>query len=149
MSFSLALGPIGLGSLFSCGLAAPQALTGTATLRRLLVNMGDGSGFSIQILKFRMTENGHSEPIDNGCSNSRQERAWGTSGRMGKRREKRVAGCFPEGSSGRDLCFGGADGDRTRDLMTASHARSQLRYSPIGKTVSIAEGDQPRKAGAL
>ena len=35
--------------------------------------------------------------------------------------------------------FGGADGDRTRDLMTASHARSQLRYSPIGKGESIAE----------
>jgi hypothetical protein len=26
---------------------------------------------------------------------------------------------------------GGADGDRTRDLMTASHARSQLRHSPL------------------
>src|SRR4030095_5557617 len=37
---------------------------------------------------------------------------------------------------GRDLrtCrVGGADGDRTRHLMTASHARSQLRYSPIGE----------------
>jgi hypothetical protein len=28
------------------------------------------------------------------------------------------------------MISGGADGDRTRDLMTASHARSQLRYSP-------------------
>ena len=25
---------------------------------------------------------------------------------------------------------GGADGDRTRDLLTASQARSQLRHSP-------------------
>lgn len=25
----------------------------------------------------------------------------------------------------------GADGGRTRDLMTASHARSQLRHSPF------------------
>jgi hypothetical protein len=41
------------------GWSALQALTGTAALRRLFVNMGDGSGFSIQILKFRMTENGH------------------------------------------------------------------------------------------
>ena len=27
--------------------------------------------------------------------------------------------------------LGGADGDRTRDLVTASHARSQLRHSPF------------------
>lgn len=26
--------------------------------------------------------------------------------------------------------FGGAEGDRTPDLMTASHALSQLSYSP-------------------
>jgi hypothetical protein len=28
--------------------------------------------------------------------------------------------------------FGGAEGDRTPDLMTASHALSQLSYGPIG-----------------
>ncbi len=28
------------------------------------------------------------------------------------------------------LLFGGAEGDRTPDLMTASHALSQLSYSP-------------------
>lgn len=27
--------------------------------------------------------------------------------------------------------IGGADGDRTRDLLTASQTRSQLRYSPM------------------
>ena len=27
--------------------------------------------------------------------------------------------------------FGGAEGDRTPDLMTASHALSQLSYGPI------------------
>jgi hypothetical protein len=27
--------------------------------------------------------------------------------------------------------FGGAEGDRTPDLMTASHALSQLSYSPL------------------
>lgn len=27
-------------------------------------------------------------------------------------------------------CFGGAEGDRTPDLMTASHALSQLSYGP-------------------
>ena len=29
------------------------------------------------------------------------------------------------------LRFGGAEGDRTPDLMTASHALSQLSYGPI------------------
>jgi hypothetical protein len=29
--------------------------------------------------------------------------------------------------------FGGAEGDRTPDLMNAIHALSQLSYSPIGK----------------
>ncbi len=29
------------------------------------------------------------------------------------------------------VIFGGADGDRTRDLLTASQTRSQLRYSPM------------------
>src|SRR5262249_54402769 len=33
--------------------------------------------------------------------------------------------------------FGGADGDRTRDLVNAIHARSQLRYSPTGETVIV------------
>ena len=28
-------------------------------------------------------------------------------------------------------CFGGVEGDRTPDLMTASHALSQLSYDPI------------------
>jgi hypothetical protein len=29
------------------------------------------------------------------------------------------------------ICLGGAEGDRTPDLMTASHALSHLSYSPI------------------
>ncbi len=29
------------------------------------------------------------------------------------------------------LIVGGAEGDRTPDLMNAIHARSQLRYSPM------------------
>src|SRR4030095_4075897 len=50
---------------------------------------------------------------------------------------------------GRDLrtCrVGGADGDRTRDLMTASHARSQLRYSPIGEGGSLSDGNLARQS---
>ena len=35
------------------------------------------------------------------------------------------------------LFFGGAEGDRTPDLMNAIHARSQLRHSPITCTTSI------------
>ena len=31
--------------------------------------------------------------------------------------------------------IGGAEGDRTPDLMTASHALSQLSYGPKGKLV--------------
>ena len=31
-----------------------------------------------------------------------------------------------------DFCFGGDKRDRTADLMTASHALSQLSYTPIG-----------------
>ena len=30
---------------------------------------------------------------------------------------------------------GGAEGDRTPDLMTASHALSQLSYSPINEGI--------------
>ena len=33
------------------------------------------------------------------------------------------------------LLTGGAEGDRTPDLMTASHALSHLSYSPIYKRV--------------
>ncbi len=32
--------------------------------------------------------------------------------------------------------FGGAEGDRTPDLMTASHALSQLSYSPEKETAT-------------
>ncbi len=36
--------------------------------------------------------------------------------------------------------YGGAEGDRTPDLMTASHALSQLSYGPSGwEPVSLAE----------
>lgn len=34
------------------------------------------------------------------------------------------------------LSFGGAEGDRTPDLMTASHALSQLSYSPVVSVLS-------------
>jgi hypothetical protein len=34
------------------------------------------------------------------------------------------------------IFFGGAEGDRTPDLMTASHALSQLSYSPERKGAS-------------
>src|SRR5882762_5228431 len=34
------------------------------------------------------------------------------------------------------LGVGGADGDRTHDLVNAIHARSQLRHSPTGETSS-------------
>jgi hypothetical protein len=33
------------------------------------------------------------------------------------------------------LFFGGAEGDRTPDLMNAIHARSQLRHSPVTCTI--------------
>jgi hypothetical protein len=62
MSFNLAFGPMDLGSLFCRGLAVPQALTGAVWLLRLFLNMGDAGGFSIQIMKSRLTENGHSQP---------------------------------------------------------------------------------------
>ncbi len=32
--------------------------------------------------------------------------------------------------------FGGADGDRTRDLLTASQALSQLSYSPLNSYIT-------------
>src|SRR4051794_8808658 len=34
---------------------------------------------------------------------------------------------------------GGAEGDRTPDLVNAIHARSQLRYSPTGETLILPE----------
>ena len=34
---------------------------------------------------------------------------------------------------------GGADGDRTRDLVNAIHARSQLRHSPSPGCLEVAE----------
>ena len=33
------------------------------------------------------------------------------------------------------FCFGGDKRDRTADLMTASHALSQLSYTPIGEVI--------------
>ncbi|RZB37879.1 MAG: hypothetical protein SRB2_00981 [Desulfobacteraceae bacterium Eth-SRB2] len=36
--------------------------------------------------------------------------------------------------------FGGAEGGRTPDLMTASHALSQLSYSPMQK--NLTKGDK-------
>ena len=48
--------------------------------------------------------------------------------------------------------IGGADGDRTRDLVNAIHARSQLRYSPPGRTKIVASAvfvvNQRRSVGA-
>ena len=38
---------------------------------------------------------------------------------------------------GMTFCFGGDKRDRTADLMTASHALSQLSYTPIGENYSI------------
>ena len=38
---------------------------------------------------------------------------------------------------------GGADRDRTGDLVNAIHARSQLRYSPTGGTAIVASGPVP------
>lgn len=40
----------------------------------------------------------------------------------------KIAACF---------LFGGAEGDRTPDLMAASHALSQLSYSPIKEWVDV------------
>ena len=37
---------------------------------------------------------------------------------------------------GMTFCFGGDKRDRTADLMTASHALSQLSYTPIGENYS-------------
>ena len=37
---------------------------------------------------------------------------------------------------GMTFCFGGDKRDRTADLMTASHALSQLSYTPIGESYS-------------
>ena len=36
---------------------------------------------------------------------------------------------------GMTFCFGGDKRDRTADLMTASHALSQLSYTPIGGVI--------------
>ena len=54
--------------------------------------------------------------------------------------ESRETTRVPDKMAGSRLCFGGglervagwsgAEGDRTPDLMTASHALSQLSYSP-------------------
>jgi hypothetical protein len=95
MSFSLAFGPIGSGSLLSCGLAAPEALTGAALLRRLSLNMGDARGFSIQILKSTMTENGHPWAAGECLLYFPPGKGLRARGRTGKRRRKQgKAGIF-------------------------------------------------------
>src|SRR5437899_6951303 len=49
-------------------------------------------------------------------------------------------GAGSDGENREDLCvFGGAEGDRTPDLMSAIHALSQLSYSPasgIGRPIT-------------
>jgi len=50
--------------------------------------------------------------------------------------------------------FGGAEGDRTPDLMTASHALSQLSYGPNVKLENcgqarVARGSNERQAGCF
>ena len=45
-----------------------------------------------------------------------------------KKAAMKTAACF---------LFGGAEGDRTPDLMAASHALSQLSYSPIKEWVDV------------
>ena len=46
---------------------------------------------------------------------------------------------------GMTFCFGGDKRDRTADLMTASHALSQLSYTPIGSTI-LADSDSKCKS---
>ena len=55
----------------------------------------------------------------------------------GGRKEKHPSRITKEGLKGERkarqclICNGGAEGDRTLGLMTASHALSQLSYSPM------------------